>query len=231
MRKYSPNHNGYPPNDKSTYPLNPKTGKKWNFGETREDGYIFVCYRSKVNKDNQYKANFKSPEVVKRENEKHKPLTTTKRRLNPKTGKEFKQGDMSEDGRYFVGYISKRNKENYFYEKWCDEDQFLRAILSRSLSRYKTRAKKDNRNFNLDLDYLVDIFPKDYRCPVLGITLDFITEKKFKPMPNSPSLDRIDNDKGYVKGNVVWVSNKVNLIKSVSTVDELNKVYNFYKNL
>ena len=48
---------------------------------------------------------------------------------------------------------------------------------------------------------------------------------------NSPSLDRIDNNKGYEIGNVIWVSHKVNNIKSSATPDEIIKVGKFYKKL
>ena len=45
------------------------------------------------------------------------------------------------------------------------------------------------------------------------------------------SLDRIDNTKGYTKDNVIFVCLKANTIKSISTIDELCKIADFYKNL
>jgi len=39
--------------------------------------------------------------------------------------------------------------------------------------------------------------------------------------PNSPSLDRIDNSKGYVKGNVIVVSWRYNSLKKDGTPAEL----------
>jgi hypothetical protein len=38
---------------------------------------------------------------------------------------------------------------------------------------------------------------------------------------NSPSLDRIDPTKGYVKGNVWIISSKANTFKSYATHEEL----------
>ena len=52
-------------------------------------------------------------------------------------------------------------------------------------------------------------------------------ENKF----SSPSMDRIDPKKGYVEGNVVWISNKANTIKSDSTVKELEKILSWYKTI
>ena len=48
---------------------------------------------------------------------------------------------------------------------------------------------------------------------------------------NSPSIDKIIPEKGYVPGNVIIVSMKANMIKSFATPDEIIKVGKFYKNL
>ena len=42
-----------------------------------------------------------------------------------------------------------------------------------------------------------------------------------RPIENSPSLDRIDPTKGYVKGNVWIISHKANVFKSYATHEEL----------
>ena len=47
----------------------------------------------------------------------------------------------------------------------------------------------------------------------------------------SPSFDRIYPKKGYIKGNIVIVSNKANRIKTDATVDEIRKVADFYEKL
>jgi hypothetical protein len=41
--------------------------------------------------------------------------------------------------------------------------------------------------------------------------------------PNSPALDRIDNNKGYVKGNVMVVSHRANMMKVDASPEELIK--------
>ena len=48
---------------------------------------------------------------------------------------------------------------------------------------------------------------------------------------DSPSLDRIDNTKGYEKGNVIMVSLMANSIKNQATPDQIQKVATFYKKL
>ena len=70
-------------------------------------------------------------------------------------------------------------------------------------------------------------------CPVLGIELNYERHRGriSTNLPNSPSFDRIDPNKGYVKGNVMIISNKANMIKSNATVEELEKVASFYRQL
>ena len=48
------------------------------------------------------------------------------------------------------------------------------------------------------------------RCPVLGIP---ITPFEKGLAPGTPSFDRIDPRKGYVKGNVAIISNRANRLK------------------
>jgi hypothetical protein len=55
-------------------------------------------------------------------------------------------------------------------------------------------------------------------CPVLGVALE---RGKGIPQASSPSLDRIDNSKGYVPGKVQVVSNRANSIKRDATLAEL----------
>jgi len=48
-------------------------------------------------------------------------------------------------------------------------------------------------------------------------------------LPTSPSLDRIKPNKGYVKGNVAWISNRANIIKHDTTFKEFKMFYEWFK--
>lgn len=89
---------------------------------------------------------------------------------------------------------------------------------SKMLARAKGRAKRNNLDFNIELQDLV--VPK--YCPILGLKLE-----EFRGAcggrPNSPALDRIDNSKGYVKGNVMVISHMANQMKSSANREELLK--------
>lgn len=82
----------------------------------------------------------------------------------------------------------------------------------------KSRSKEFGLEFNLTLE---DIYIPDI-CPVLGIKLEFGLPQSAKD--NSPALDRLDNSKGYVKGNVNIISQRANRIKNDATYQELRAV-------
>jgi hypothetical protein len=55
-------------------------------------------------------------------------------------------------------------------------------------------------------------------CPILGIELR--RNDRIGPGPASPSLDRIDSTKGYIRGNVRVISFRANALKSNATAEE-----------
>lgn len=88
----------------------------------------------------------------------------------------------------------------------------------------RSRAKRKGIEFRIGV---ADITVPD-RCPVFGTVLVVGDGGVSK---NSPTIDRIDNSKGYVPGNVVVVSFRANTIKSDATVSDLRRVADFYEGL
>lgn len=84
----------------------------------------------------------------------------------------------------------------------------------------KARAKRKGIIFDIKLK---DIPEVPDSCPVLNIPL-----KVNIGIPgwddNSPSLDRICNEKGYVKDNLRIISNRANRLKCDATLEELEKI-------
>lgn len=86
----------------------------------------------------------------------------------------------------------------------------------RMYRRAKTRAKTRGIEFSIDKS---DVIIPEF-CPILGIKLEpYVGHSGGRP--NSPALDRIDNSKGYVKGNVIVISHLANMMKSSATKEEL----------
>lgn len=88
--------------------------------------------------------------------------------------------------------------------------------------RTKGRAKKHGIPFNLDVE---DIVIPD-KCPILGIELN---KSKFtgRPLPNTPSIDKIIPAKGYVKGNIDIISYRANSLKNNGTLEEFKKIVEY----
>lgn len=97
-------------------------------------------------------------------------------------------------------------------------------IAKEILRSARERSKKKGLEFNIDESDIV--VPE--RCPVLDIPL---IQGEGKPTKNSPSIDRINPNKGYIKGNVIIVSYLANTIKTNATVEEIKKVAEFYEKL
>lgn len=97
--------------------------------------------------------------------------------------------------------------------------------LRRLLNDSKVRAKKAGLDHDLDLNYLLEILTT--RCPYLGTQFHWEVRTNCghrHTHPFSPSIDRIDSSKGYVKGNVAIVSHRANSIKHNATEQELFRI-------
>lgn len=92
------------------------------------------------------------------------------------------------------------------------------------LAQARYRAKKAG--------YVCDIIENELdiptHCPVFGIPLFFSSGKR---TPNSYSLDRFDNSKGYVKGNVRVISFKANQYKGDMTIEEVENLLGYMKGI
>ena len=100
-------------------------------------------------------------------------------------------------------------------------DSRLRNFVHSMWKKTQERAAKNGLDFNIEES---DIVIPDI-CPILEVPFEFGTQGNY---PYSPSLDRIDNSKGYVKGNIQVISSKANSMKNSATFDELCK---FCKNV
>lgn len=93
----------------------------------------------------------------------------------------------------------------------------------RLFSQAKVRAKRFGLDFDIDLE---DIAIPEY-CPALGIKLRTEPAGKNWGSYDSPSVDRIDPNKGYVKGNIQVISWRANSIKKNATAQELRMISDF----
>ena len=85
----------------------------------------------------------------------------------------------------------------------------------------KNRAKRKGIEFTITAADLA--MPPE--CPCCGNKLQARTgPRKPGPTPNSPSIDRVDNSRGYVPGNVAIICWRCNELKRNATPEELHKI-------
>lgn len=105
-----------------------------------------------------------------------------------------------------------KNKEKLreYNRSWTKKvrDTDLRKHL---INNAKSRIKRYGNEVALSVE---DILVPE-QCPILGIKFDN-ESRAFKP-----SLDRIDNSKGYIKGNVQVISFRANMMKNDASKEEL----------
>lgn len=103
--------------------------------------------------------------------------------------------------------------------KFKSEHEVRQLIAQRLLYHAKWRAKRDGLEFNLEIE---DICIPDV-CPLLEVplTLSYYASTDKGPKLHGPSLDRIDNNIGYIKGNVWVISHQANTMKGCATLQEL----------
>lgn len=76
----------------------------------------------------------------------------------------------------------------------------------------KRTAKRRNLDFNITIDYLWKIFKnQNGKCSLTNQPLKFGRIRRHNE--TTASLDRIDNNLGYIVGNVRWVLKDINMIR------------------
>ena len=115
------------------------------------------------------------------------------------------------------------SKNSYFQCASCaQKENKVETMISNgmvgklALTQY-TKLRKSalhrNYDFTVSIEYLWNLFIQQRQ--ICAITGDYIPDIKHA------SLDRIDSNKGYVEGNVQWVTYRANVSKHTMTMEEL----------
>ena len=84
--------------------------------------------------------------------------------------------------------------------------------------KWEKSAKRRNYEFSVSIEYLTELYlSQDKKCAITG---------EYLPDLEKASLDRIDSTKGYVQGNLQWVTIQANLSKHIMSMENL---YEFCK--
>jgi hypothetical protein len=105
--------------------------------------------------------------------------------------------------------------------KDCNLGRYIsKDVREKLLLGAKARAKERQIEFDLVIE---DIFVPEI-CPVLGVELFQSVgrgkEKGFQNM-NAPTIDRVSNTEGYIRGNICIISRRANSIKGDASIAEM----------
>lgn len=136
-----------------------------------------------------------------------------------KKANDYYKNNKEKVKEYQQDFRSTEESKEYQHE-WRKKNIERRILLGA-----QNRAKKKNIECSLVLE---DIIIPDL-CPILGIQLK--KDNKGHAQDSSPSIDRIDSKKGYIKNNIRIISFRANTIKNNATIEELELVLKDARNI
>jgi len=144
-----------------------------------------------------------------------------------------------------VGYIREvfNIKPFFKHRNYKSKEDRIKGYMIRNV-KYSSKR----RNLEFDLNYEDITLPK--YCPLLNIELNYNNQKSHKILNlgndyqqldfddvSRATVDRIDNSKGYIKGNIIILSRLANAMKNEANFEQLEtfsinvlNLINFYKN-
>jgi hypothetical protein len=86
----------------------------------------------------------------------------------------------------------------------------------------KRGAKHRGHNFEITIEYAWEIFCKqNKKCAISGLDIWFgKTTRDIEHGATTASIDRINNNEGYVVGNIHWVHKDINLMKQKFSMEK-----------
>lgn len=129
---------------------------------------------------------------------------------------------------YCCNICGETNPEKFYRNSFTRCKECSRKIArstdnpaERLYKQSKRSARDRNLEYNLDQKYIQDLLEKQNNCCAYsGVT--FLHDSKDKT--TYPTLDRIDNNLGYVKGNVCLCTYTVNTMKSNLTTEQFKDI-------
>mgnify|MGYP003123759321 FL=1 len=143
-----------------------------------------------------------------------------------KTEKSFTEFGGKKDG-----WLDLEGNRHKWHCRACDykyiQELHMKKPYVRLFHLAKRRAQKKELLFTITMQDVKRKFPKDNICPVTK--KPFLFGKENRDL--NPSIDRIDNTKGYTYDNIAIVSYVANRIKNnLTSFDIFKNIVNYYEN-
>lgn len=98
-----------------------------------------------------------------------------------------------------------------FQEQW----KGFGEIPGNYWSSIQRRCKRLKREINIDIEYAWNLFLEQKRqCALTKLPLTFHSNWRHNKEKNTASLDRINSNLGYIKGNVQWIHKELQIMKN-----------------
>lgn len=188
--------------------------------------YEILCYKCELNKSRDERLKIKE-KLCSMCNE-TKPIKYFALRYRCKTDRKYDKNKMN--NKDIQGYVTNCSVclRKYHREKGKEKrESSIEERFKMEINSCKTRTKKRNKKgrnhkFDIDLEYLLKLWERcNGNCEKLGIQMTIIDGD------HKVSIDRINNDKGYIKGNiqlVCWVWNNMKQALDDKTLDKYIKI-------
>jgi len=89
------------------------------------------------------------------------------------------------------------------------------------------RLTRSPHKFNITPQYIWELYLKqNKKCALTGLDIRFPRRGEKADRDGTVSIDRIDNTKGYIRGNIQLVTIRINLMKHVSTQEKFIEMCN-----
>ncbi|MDG1949887.1 MAG: hypothetical protein P8J32_03670 [bacterium] len=204
---------------------------KFSKNKTKKDGLNYSCkkchseYRKQKYKENREKEIAQVRKYKKDNPDKYDYSQLTPLQRKTKSGRNH----LKECG-YCKGdvYVTKRDL-NEGRKRYCSSGCYHAATGNDAYDDYingiRKRAVKKKLDFNLDKEFLIDLLEVKQKglCSATRNPISVKKNSEKSVLYETASLDRINNNQGYVRGNVQWVMLGVNYMKLNFTEEDLHK--------
>jgi hypothetical protein len=139
----------------------------------------------------------------------------------PERDKRNKRSDYAKDPEKFRA----RSREN------------IRKLRESDPARYRAKkffdVERDAVSTDVDRDFIANLYRNAESCECCGKTLELSYSSRdsraYRSNPNAPSIDRVDNRRGYSKDNMAVICWECNFRKTDLTEDDLEMMLRYIR--